>query len=108
MQITAGNAWLNARAAFLPFGGVVGVGYGPKLKAGKVVAHLAIVVPLLEITDPRDASLTVPIGPRQRRTLRLLGVVVSNIRGGRERALYHVSEEIGNRVLGGVSLQVNV
>jgi hypothetical protein len=38
------NVFLRARRAFLPFHGVVGVGWGPKLAHGKVVAENAIVV----------------------------------------------------------------
>lgn len=38
------NIWENARQAFLPFDGVVGVGYGPKVAGGEVVARQAIVV----------------------------------------------------------------
>lgn len=41
---TMENVWLKARRAFLPFDGVVGVAFGPKLTKGKVVARRAIVV----------------------------------------------------------------
>jgi hypothetical protein len=64
-------------------------------------------LPLLEITDPRNASLSLPLSAGEKRTLRLIGVV-SQSRSGRESALYHVTEQLGDRVLGGVSLQVLV
>jgi hypothetical protein len=38
------NVWLRAWRAFLPFHGVVGVGWGPKLKRGKVMAQNAVIV----------------------------------------------------------------
>ena len=38
------NVWHDARKRFLPFDGVVGVGWGAKLKEGKVVERQAIVV----------------------------------------------------------------
>jgi hypothetical protein len=38
------NAWDEARKAFLPFDGVVGVGWGPKLRQGKVAERQAIIV----------------------------------------------------------------
>jgi hypothetical protein len=58
-------------------------------------------VALLELTDP-SASLTLPLAAG-RHTLRLLGVV----RGAHPRdAIYHVTERIGDRVLGGVALQI--
>jgi len=47
------NLWLRARRAFLPFQGVVGVGYGPKLTHGKLVTRHAIIV-LVERKLPID------------------------------------------------------
>lgn len=44
MHTVRDDTWLRARRAFLPFDEVVGVGYGPKLKDGKIVAHQAIIV----------------------------------------------------------------
>lgn len=38
------NVWLRARQTFLPFRGVVGVGYGPKVKGDEVVSRHAIIV----------------------------------------------------------------
>jgi hypothetical protein len=38
------KAWHDARRSFLSFDGVVGVGWGPKLRDGRVVARQAIVV----------------------------------------------------------------
>jgi hypothetical protein len=38
------QAYFRAREAFLGFDGVVGVGYGPKITRGKVVARQAIIV----------------------------------------------------------------
>lgn len=38
------NLWLRARRAFLPFYGVVGVGYGAQLTRGKLVTRDAIIV----------------------------------------------------------------
>ena len=78
------NVYLRARRAFLPFPAVVGVGHGPKIRAGKVVAPLAIIVlverkrPVAEVssaelippyfegwpTDVRVPKL-VPDAPRQ-------------------------------------------
>ena len=47
------NEWVRARRAFLPYGGVVGVGYGPKYKAGKLAARYAIII-LVERKLPPD------------------------------------------------------
>ena len=44
MHSEQGNVWLNARRAFLPFYGVVGVGWGPKVTRGKIVTQHAIIV----------------------------------------------------------------
>lgn len=44
MSAVTGNVWLEARKAFLPFRGVVGVGYGPKETGGRVVTRHAVVV----------------------------------------------------------------
>jgi hypothetical protein len=38
------DAYLKARASFIPFDGVIGVGYGPKFRAGKVAKDEAIVI----------------------------------------------------------------
>jgi hypothetical protein len=38
------NIWHEARRVFLPFDGVVGVGWGPKLRDGKVLERQAIVI----------------------------------------------------------------
>lgn len=64
-------------------------------------------LPLLEVTDPGDASLVLPLEPGQRRKLRLFGLVLGS-RGGNESALYHITEELADRVLGGVSVEVTV
>lgn len=81
------SVWLRARRALLPFHGVVGVGWGPKLAGGKIVTYNAIIVfverklPAAEIrsgeqiapsfegypTDVRVPRLTPdPKGPRDR------------------------------------------
>jgi hypothetical protein len=44
MHSEQGNVWLNARHAFLPFYGVVGVGWGPKVTRGKVVTQHATII----------------------------------------------------------------
>lgn len=44
MSAATRNVWLEARRAFLPFQGVVGVGYGRKVTGGRVVTRHAIVV----------------------------------------------------------------
>jgi hypothetical protein len=51
-MIESQNVWLAARKAFLPFRGVVGVGYGPKLTQGKITTRHAIIV-LVEKKLPR-------------------------------------------------------
>jgi hypothetical protein len=53
MQVEGENVWLEARKAFLAFRGVVGVGYGPKERGGKVEVWQAIVV-LVEQKLPRN------------------------------------------------------
>lgn len=56
-MILSDSVWLRARHAFLPFHGVVGVGWGPKVTRGKVVTQHAIIVyverklPAAEIRD---------------------------------------------------------
>lgn len=56
-MMMADNIWLRARRTFLPFHGVVGVGWGSKLARGKVVTQNAIIVlverklPAAEIRD---------------------------------------------------------
>jgi hypothetical protein len=61
-------------------------------------------LPLLEITDAREVAVSLPLSAAEKRTLRLFGVVS---RSGAGSALYHLTEQLGDRVLGGVSLQIN-
>ena len=42
--IMTDNVWMRARKEFLPFHGVVGVGWGPKLARGHVVTQNAIIL----------------------------------------------------------------
>jgi len=44
MESRFDNEWVRARRTFLPYNGVLGVGYGPKFKAGKLVARYAIII----------------------------------------------------------------
>jgi hypothetical protein len=50
------DIWSTARKTFLPLRGVIGVGWGPKLREGRVVAHQSIIV-LVEMKLPLS-SLT--------------------------------------------------
>ena len=53
MENRFNNEWVRARRKFLPYSGVVGVGYGPKFKTGKLVARYAIII-LVERKLPPD------------------------------------------------------
>jgi hypothetical protein len=63
-------------------------------------------VPLLQITNPQNASLTLRLTEGQKPVLRLIGLVSPYKQRG-QQALYHVTESLGQRILGGVTLQVN-
>lgn len=60
MENRFNNEWVRARRAFLPYSGVVGVGYGPKFKGGKLAARYAIII-LVERKLPPDE---IPEGQR--------------------------------------------
>ena len=62
-------------------------------------------LPLLEITDARQASLNLPLPPGERRTLRLYVIVTRPLP---HPARYQLSERLADRVLGGATLQLGV
>jgi hypothetical protein len=72
------SVWLRARRAFLPFHGVVGVGWGPKVTRGKVVTQNAITVfverklPDAEIRDGEQVAPTFEGYPTDVRVPRLV------------------------------------
>jgi hypothetical protein len=62
-------------------------------------------LPLLEITDSRQASLSLPLPPRERRVLRLYAIVTRPLP---HPARYQITERLADRVIGGVTLQLGV
>ena len=88
-MIVSDNVWLRARHAFLPFQGVVGVGWGPKLTRGKVVTQNAITVfvtrklPAAKIRDGEHVPPTFEGYPTDVRVPRL----VPDPKGPRVRCL---------------------
>ena len=50
------SVWLRARRALLPFHGVVGVGWGPKVARDKVVTQNAIIVLVEHKLPPAEIS----------------------------------------------------
>jgi hypothetical protein len=64
-------------------------------------------LPLLEVTNPIDAGFILPLEPHQRHKLRLLGIVHGDARS-EQSGLYHITEEIGGRPLGGVSVETRL
>ena len=62
-------------------------------------------LPLLEITDPHQASLSLPLPPGERRTLRLYAIVTRPLP---HPARYQISERPADRVIGGATLQLGV
>lgn len=54
MNAVRENVWLEARKVFLLFRGVVGVGYGPKVKGDKIVTRHAIIVLVEKKLPPRE------------------------------------------------------
>jgi hypothetical protein len=73
---------------------------GHRLKALRPV--LLNGLPLLELTGSRASSVVLRLPPGSRSTLRLFGVAPSE----RVSGLYHLSEEVDGKVVGGVSLRV--
>jgi hypothetical protein len=63
-------------------------------------------VPLLQVTNTHNASLSLRLAAGQRPVLRLIGLVSPYKQRG-QQALYHVTETLAQRILGGVALQVN-
>jgi hypothetical protein len=61
-------------------------------------------LPLLEITNPRDAALDLPLRAGERRRLRVFGVVSESD----EDAVYHLTEELGGELLGGVTVMLKL
>jgi hypothetical protein len=64
-------------------------------------------LPLLEVTDPGNAGFILPLEPHARHKLRLLGIVYGDPREERS-GLYHITEEIGGRPLGGVTVETRL
>jgi hypothetical protein len=64
-------------------------------------------IPLLEVTATQAASLRLHLTSAKTAILGLVGVVSPYRRRG-EDALYHVVEVVGDRVVGGASLQIRV
>lgn len=62
-------------------------------------------LPLLEITDPHQASLSLPLPPGERRMLRLYAIVTRPLP---HPARYQISERPADRVIGGATLQLGV
>jgi hypothetical protein len=62
-------------------------------------------LPLLEITNPKQASLSLPLPPGERRALRIFVVVTRPLP---HPARYQITERVGERVVGGVTLQLGV
>jgi hypothetical protein len=83
------SAWLRARRAFLPFHGVVGVGWGPKVTRGRVVTQNAIIVfverklPAAQIRNGEHVPLAFEGYPTDVRVPRL----VPDATGPRDRCL---------------------
>jgi hypothetical protein len=60
-------------------------------------------LPLLEITEPKQASLSLPLPPGDRRNVRLFAVTTRPLS---HPVRYRISERIGDRVIGGATLQL--
>lgn len=88
-MILSDSVWLRARRAFLPFHGVVGVGWGSKVTRGKVVTQHAIIVyverklPAAEIRDGEHVPPMFEDYPTDVRVPRL----VPDATGPRDRCL---------------------
>jgi hypothetical protein len=62
-------------------------------------------LPLLEITDAKQASLGLPLAAGEQRRLRLFAIVKRPLP---HPARYQITERIGDRVVGGATLQLGV
>jgi hypothetical protein len=62
-------------------------------------------LPLLEITDMRQASLSLPLPPGERRTLQLYAIMTRPLP---HPARYQITERLADRVIGGATLQLGV
>jgi len=64
-------------------------------------------LPLLHITDPADSAIVLNMERKKTHILKLIGIVPSYKKKG-VKTMFHITESDGKRVIGGVSLQVNL
>jgi hypothetical protein len=64
-------------------------------------------LPLLEVIDLHNAGFILPLESHQKYKLRLLGIVYGD-ESEEQSGLYHITEEIGGRPLGGVSIETRL
>lgn len=62
-------------------------------------------IPLLELSQPQHASLELDWSDTRTAVVNILGIVSPFLRRG-EDAVYHVMEAVGDKVVGGASIQV--
>ncbi len=62
-------------------------------------------VPLLEVTSPQAASVRLQLGSSRTAILGIIGIVSPYLRRG-DDLLYHLVEVVGDRVVGGTSIQI--
>jgi hypothetical protein len=61
-------------------------------------------LPLLHVSDPREARITLRLRPGERATLQLIGVV-SPYRGG-QRTTCHITESVAGTIVGGLAVEI--